>query len=210
VELLGSLKPRAALAQVSANFYDPGLTDWLLKEAATAPDDASKLLPLEAALKLMPPNKKDEVGATLQKAGLKADILQPSKQMFDFASQVLSKCGTSTTCYVGVLDEPIPSSPRTANMRAVKASWMAVVYGKASAASTRGELLKRVDKMKDANARLALVEAIDELAPKGDVATAEALEKIVQADTKSGDKNVLMADDSVAKVALRLRARAAP
>jgi hypothetical protein len=87
---------------------------------------------------------------------------------------------------------------------------MAVVYGKASAASTRGELLKRVDKMKDANARLALVEAIDELAPKGDVATAEALEKIVQADTKSGDKNVLMADDSVAKVALRLRARAAP
>jgi len=210
VELLGALKPRAALAQVSANFYDPGLTDWLLKEAATAPDDASKLLPLEAALKLMPPNKKDEVGATLQKAGLKADILQPSKQMYDFASQVLSKCGTSTTCYVGVLDEPIPSSPRTANMRAVKASWMAVVYGKASAASTRGELLKRVDKMKDANARLALVEAIDELAPKGDVATAEALEKIVQADTKSGDKNVLMADDSVAKVALRLRARAAP
>jgi len=210
VELLGALKPRAALAQVSANFYDPGLTDWLVKETATAPDDASKLLPLEAALKVMPPNKKDEVGGALQKAGLKADILQPSKQMYDYASQVLGKCGTTASCYVGVLDEPIPSSPRTANMRAVKASWMAVVYGKSSAAGTRGELLKRVDKVKDANARLALVEAIDELSPNGDTAAADLLEKIVQADQKAGDKNVLMADDSVAKVALRPRARAAP
>ena len=30
--LLGQLKPRIALAQQSANFYDPKLIDWLLKE----------------------------------------------------------------------------------------------------------------------------------------------------------------------------------
>src|SRR5262249_42231406 len=58
VELLGALKPRAALAQAAANFYDPNLTDWLLKEIDKAPDSPSKLLLWESALKLMPPAKK--------------------------------------------------------------------------------------------------------------------------------------------------------
>jgi len=48
----------AALAQASANFYDAGLTDWLIKETLAAPDVESKLLPLESAFKVMPPNKK--------------------------------------------------------------------------------------------------------------------------------------------------------
>jgi hypothetical protein len=211
VELLGALKPRAALAQASANFYDPGLTDWLLKEMAKAPDAASKLLPLEAALKVMPKDKKGEVGAALQSAKkeLPGDVFNASKQMFDFAGGVVDKCGTATSCYLNVLDEPIPTTPTTANWRAIKASWMAVVYGDGAAqANTRNELLKRVDKVKDASARLALVEAIDELAPSGDAAAADALDKVVAADTKSGEKNVLMADDSVVKIALRLRARA--
>jgi hypothetical protein len=211
VELLGSLKPRAALLQASANFYDSSTTDWLLKEMSKAPDAASKLLPLEAALKVMPKEKKGEVGAALQAARstLPGDVFNASKQMFDFAGGVVDKCGTTTSCYLGVLDDPIPSTPTTANWRAIKAAWMAVVYGdKPNAAGTRGELLKRVDKVRDASARLALVEAIDELAPQGDTAAADALDKIVAGDTKAGDKNVLMADDSVVKIALRLRARA--
>jgi hypothetical protein len=211
VELLDRLKPRAALAQASANFYDAGLTDWLIKETMSAPDVESKLLPLESAFKVMPPNKKGDVAAVLPKIGLSPEYYRPIKQMYDYASQVLDKCGTAATCYVTVLDDPIPSSPKTANFRAIKASWMAVIYGEPSAAdSTRHALLDRIDKVKDAEARLSVVEAIDELAPKGDLATADALDKIVASDTLAGDKNVLMADDSVVKVALRLRARAAP
>ncbi len=212
VELLGALKPRAALAQASASLYDSNLTDWLVKETLAAPDAASKLLPIEAALKLMPANKKADVGAALQKAKseLPADVFQASKQMFDYASQALDKCGAGPSCYLGVLDEPVPTSPTTANWRAVKSAWMAVIYGQSSPDATRAELLKRVDKIKDASARLALVEAIDRLAPKGDTAAADALDKIVASDTKAGDKLVLMADDAVVKIALRLRARAAP
>jgi hypothetical protein len=212
VEMLGQLTPRPALAQASASLYDASLTDWLVKETGAAPDATSKLLTIESALKLMPPNKKGDVSAALQKAKavLPNDVFQASKQMVDYAGQALDKCGTTTSCYIGVLDEPIPSSPTTANWRAVKSAWMAVIYGQSSADSTRAELLKRVDKVKDASARLAVVEAIDQLAPKGDTAAADALDKIVAADQKSGDKNVLMADDSVVKIALRLRARAIP
>ena len=36
--LLGQLKPRIALAQQSAKFYDPKLVAWLLKEMKGAPD----------------------------------------------------------------------------------------------------------------------------------------------------------------------------
>ena len=211
VELLGSLKPRAALAQASAGFYDPNLTDWLLKEITKAPDAASKLLGLEAALKVMPANKKADIGAALARAKteLPADVGAAAKQMYDYASQALDKCGATTSCYLGILDEPVPSTPTTANWRAIKASWMAVIYGDGAAqVTTRNELVKRVDKVKDASARLAVVEAVDELAPGGDTAAADALDKVVAADTKAGDKNVLMADDSVVKIAQRLRARA--
>jgi hypothetical protein len=211
VELLGALRPRAALAQASASFYDASLTDWLVKETKIAPDGASKLLAIESALKLMPPNKTDAVGAALEKAKteLPGDVFQASKQMFDFAKQALDKCSTNASCYVGILDEPIPSSPTTANFRMVKSAWMSVIYGSQSNAdATRGELLKRIGKIKDPSARLAVAEAIDVLAPRGDVKAADTLDKLVAADTKSGDKNVLLADDSVVKVALRLRARA--
>jgi hypothetical protein len=217
VDLLKDLKPRTALAQASAGFYDPALTDWLLKEIAGAPDTANKLVLLEAALKLMPTAKKADVGAALAK--VKSDpkssdippaVFDASKKEYDFASSVLDKCGTSSSCYVAALDEPIPSGDPLANFRAVKAATMAVVYGQSQADATRGELLKRVDKVKDPSARLAVVEAIDELAPRGDVSAADALDKVVAADTKANDPRLRMADDPVVKVALRLRARAAP
>ena len=36
--MLNGLNPRIALAQTSANFYDPKMCDWLLKEMKGAPD----------------------------------------------------------------------------------------------------------------------------------------------------------------------------
>ncbi len=215
VELLGDINPKAALGQASANFYDPTMTDWLMKEVAAAPDASSKILPLEAAIKVMPADKKGVVGAGLAKAkGMLEEtnkqLYANYKQMFDLASSALDKCGQKASCFASLLDEPIPSPP-PADWKAIKAACMAVAYtDDASQAGTRGELLKRLDKVQDAGARLAVVEAIDELAPKGDTATADALDKIVAADTKSGDRNLLLADDAVVKIALRLRARAAP
>ncbi len=211
VELMGPLNPKGALGQASANFYDPALTDWLVKEIGAAPDDA-KMLPLEAAIKVMPAEKKAGVGAALEKAkgALGDEGYAVYKQMFDLASGAADKCTKNVGCYVSLLDDPIGSKPG-ADYKAIKAAWMAVAYSTdATGAGTRAELLKRLDKVKDAGARLALVEGIDELAPKGDTATADALDKIVEADKKSGDRNLLLADDAVVKVALKLRARAQP
>jgi hypothetical protein len=203
VALMGGANAHGTLASASAQLYDPSLTDWLLKEIATAKGDeadAIQLLALESAIKLMTPAQKGAVGASVNREGTPRE-----KEMFKLASAVLDKCGQDSACYVNVLDQPIPSSPPTASMTAIKAAWMAAIYGNAT---TRDALASKVDKVKEAGARLAIVEAIDHLSPKGDGNTATTLEKIVDADKASGNASVLGADDAVVKVALRLRARA--
>ena len=64
--------------------------------------------------------------------------------------------------------------------------------------------------MKQIGARLAVVEAIDALAPQGDNTSAEKIEKIVAADKAKGDRDLMAGDDALVKVAARLRARALP
>jgi cellobiose-specific phosphotransferase system component IIA len=207
--LLGSLKPRIALAQQSAKFYDPKLVPWLLKEMKGAPDYSAKIIQVEAEAKLMTPDLQDDVAAAL--ANLKketpADGFAKVQQMFDATSAPLLKCKQDVSCYLAALDEPIPAVPPTSYYKQVKAAWMSVIYGSGNANGTRGELLKRVDKVQNTGARIALCEAIDELAPQGDPAGADALEKIVAADVKSGNKDLVAADNTVAQVAWRLRVR---
>jgi cellobiose-specific phosphotransferase system component IIA len=207
--LLGQLKPRIALAQQSAKFYDPKLVTWLLKEMKGAPDYSAKIIQVEAESKLMTPDLQDDVAAAL--ANLKketpADGFAKVQQMFDATSAPVLKCKADVGCYLAVLDEPIPALPPTSYYKQVKAAWMTVIYGSGNAAGTRAELLKRVDKVQNTGARIALCEAIDELAPQGDTAAADALEKIVAADVKSGNKDVVGADNTVAQVAWRLRVR---
>jgi hypothetical protein len=211
VDLLGSLKPRPALAQAAAQLYDPGLVPWLVKEANSTTDPAGKLLPLDTALKLMDASEKGDVGDALGKAKsiIPKDTFDATQQMLQYASGALDKCGKNTSCYLAILDEPIPSSPTTANWRAIKAAYMSVIYGGGGQASaTRNALVQKLSKLTDPVARLSAVEAIDELAPQGDTAAADALDKIVASDKAAGDSNLLAGDDAVAKVALRLRARA--
>ena len=207
--LLGSLKPRIALAQQSAKFYDPKLVPWLLKEMKGAPDYSAKIIQVEAESKLMTPDLQDDVAAVLAtlKKETPADGFAKVQQMFDATSAPLLKCKSDVACYLAVLDETIPSVPPTSYYRQVKATWMTVIYGSGNANGTRGDLLKRVDKVQNTGARIALCEAIDRLAPQGDVAAADALDKIVAADTKSGDKALAGADNTVAQVAWRLRVR---
>jgi hypothetical protein len=207
IQLLNGANAHGALTQASAQFYQPNLTDWLVKEIQTAKGEAAdemQLFALDAAIKLMQPSQLGAVEAQVNKEGTPRE-----KEMFRLASTLVKKCAADVSCYVKVLDDPIPSSPPLAGETAVKAAWMAAEYGVGNTA-VRSALVDKVDNVKQPGARLALCEAIDFLAPQGDVASADKLDKIVDADTAKGDKNLLMGDDVVVKVAQRLRARALP
>lgn len=205
IALMNGIDGHAALLQASAQFYQPELTTWVLKEINAAKGeqaDAMHLFALEAAVKLMPPAQVEEVGAAVKKFGTP---LEQAK--FDKAKEATDKCKQDAACYVGILDEPIPSTPDTAKFKAVKACWMAAAYGKDD---TKTALLGKLEKIKDGAIRLSIVQVIDHLAPNGDEATATALEKIVAADVASGNAALISADDALSKVALMLRARALP
>ncbi|MDB4944902.1 MAG: hypothetical protein JWP97_4436 [Labilithrix sp.] len=200
IPLLGGGNGRAILAQSSANFFDPTLVDWLMKELAAAKGEAADaMLPaaLQAAIKLMATNNEKAVGDAVGKIPGQAT----EKDMFKSAATVLDKCKQDAACYVAVLDTPVPSTPPTAKMGHVKAAWMAGVYGNDK---VKADLVSRVDKVKDGSVRLAMVEAIDHLSPQGDVNAATALEKVVDTDRSAG---VNYADDEVFKTALKLRSR---
>jgi hypothetical protein len=83
----------------------------------------------------------------------------------------------------------------------VKAAWMAVeLHGP----DTKAKLLERVEKVKDGSVRLALLEGIDALSPKGDTAAADKLEKLVETDQAAGNK---AGTDEMYRIALKLRSR---
>lgn len=206
VALLGGINARGLLARVAGNFYEVTLTDWLVKEITSAKGDkdtmdALQIPALESAIKLMGPSQVRAVGDVVNKEGTERE-----KSMFKLASAVVEKCKEDANCYVKVLDEPIQSNSGTANMGAIKAAWMAAVYGKDNAA-VRGELVKRISKVSDAAARLAIVESVYRMAPNGDDAAADEMERIAKADEGAGNKNV--ANANMTTVALSLRSRAA-
>jgi hypothetical protein len=208
--LLNGLNPRIALAQTSANFYDPTMVTWLLKEMKSAPDYGGRAVQLEAEVKLMTTDQDDDVQKALVslKKEMPADGFAQVQAMWDATEGALTKCKADASCFLGLLDEPIPAKPPTAYYRQVKATWMSVIYGGGAAAgATRTALLAKLPKIQNAGARIAVVEAIDELSPTGDAATADALDKLVTADTKSGDTNLISTDNTVAQVAWRLRVR---
>jgi len=200
IALLGGGNGHAIIAQSAANFFDPSLTDWLLKENASAKGEAADALQpaaLQAAIKLMTNTSEKAVGDAVGKISGQAI----EKDMFKSASAVLDKCKQDAACYVGVLDTPVPSTPPAAKMGHVKAAWMAGIYGNAQ---TKNDIVAKVDKVKDGSVRLAMVEAIDHLSPQGDAANADKLEAIVDNDKKLG---VNYATDEVYKIALKLRSR---
>jgi hypothetical protein len=191
------------LAQQASNFYDPSLTDWLVKEINSAKGDeadAMQLLALDSAIKLMTPAQKGEVQAAVNKEGTPVE-----KDKFQRASAVLDKCQTDASCYVGALDQMVPSTPPTATATPAKASWMAAIYGNAG---TKSALAAKIDKAKNSSARYDIAMAIDHLAPNGDTTIASQLDTIVAADIASGNKELMSGDEVVAKVAARLHARA--
>lgn len=200
IPLLGGGNAHAIIAQGAANFFDPSLVDWLVKETAAAKGEAADAMPpaaLQAAIKLMTPANAKHVSEQVNKIPGKAI----EKDMFQSANTVLEKCKEDVKCYFGVLDTPVPSNPPAAKMGHVKAAWMIGIYGK----DAKPQLVTYIEKVKDGSVRLALAEALDHLSPQGDAANADKLEAMVEADNKAGVK---AATDEVFKVALKLRSRA--
>jgi hypothetical protein len=206
VPMFGGADAKGALLQASSGFYMPDMTKWVLKELTAAKGEQADIIHaygLEAAIKLMQPEDAADVAAAVNKFGSPLE-----KEKLKNAMAAVDKCKKDAACYVGLLDEPVPSSKDTSpKYKAIKATWMAAIHGNEK---TKKDLLGKLDKVRDGDVRLGLVQAIDHLAPGGDVATADVMDKLVATEGASGNKEVMMMNDAVVKTALKLRARAVP
>lgn len=205
---------RAQLLGVASEFFDPAMGPWALTESASAKGTnmlSAKVGAIQSAIKLMGPADKASVEkalSNLENSGLsvneKKQVADNVRGVFKYASEALDKCAVDAGCYVKLLDEPIPQTIN-ANWKAIKAAQMAGIHGNEQ---TRKDLIAHIRKVTNPGARLAMAVAINHLAPKGDNADADALDKIVDEDTKRKDREALRGDDALTKVALMLRARA--
>ncbi|HEX4517724.1 MAG TPA: hypothetical protein VH054_29475 [Polyangiaceae bacterium] len=205
---------RAQLLGVASEFFDPTLGPWAVNEASTAKGTnmlAAKVSAIQSAIKLMLPADKATVEkalTNLENSGLsvkeKQSVADNVRAVFKNAAESLDKCQSNADCYVKILEEPIPQTVNS-NWKAIKAAQMAGVLGNDK---TRKDLIAHITKVTNPGARLAMAVAINHLAPKGDAADADALDKIVADDTTRKDNEALKGDDALSKVALMLRARA--
>jgi hypothetical protein len=204
---------RAQLLGVASEFFDQSLGPWAVAEAAGAKGTnmlSAKVSAIQSAIKLMGPADKATVEkalTNLENSGLsvkeKQQVGDNVRAVFKFAAESLDKCQSNADCYVKLLEEPIPQT-LNANWKAIKAAHMAGVLGNDK---TRKDLIAHITKVTNPGARLAMAVSINHLAPKGDKADADALDKIVADDTARKDTEALKGDDALTKVALMLRAR---
>ena len=199
IALMGGSNGHALMAGSSANFFDPSLTEWIVKEVAAAKGEAADSMPaqaLPAAIKLMTFEQSKAVGDAVAKIPGPAN----EKDMFAAAQAVTEKCKKDVACYVGVLDTPVPSSPPAKKMGHVKAVYMMVEN---AGGDTKAKLVERLERIKDGSVRLAMLEAIDHLSPQGDAALGEKLEKMVETERAAGTGGT----DEMYRVSLKLRSR---
>ena len=210
---------RATMLASATYFYDASLVEWIAKLAApaqkavakkkdeqlttlaTETDTAIKLM-TKAQLALVQPLVKSTDDAMTALAGVKGATMQGK---YDAAAAVVNACDADVECYLKAVAEPVETGKPAKVMTAVKAATMVAVLGAADATKHAQKLSKIVAKQPDPSARLASVEAIDFLLPKGSSEVAAVLDEVVESERTAGQKNP--AHDAMAKVAMRLRAR---
>lgn len=206
----GSLE-RAALLQVAADLFDVHLFTWALDEAAKSGkgDQAvgARAGAIQTAIRLMQPGDEPRVLDALDvlenKSGLspmeRGEIATNIRAIYTSAASALTQCKVEVACHVAILRETIPPASH-ANWKAIKAATMCGLLGNDA---TRKQLVAMIGSVRNPGARLAMLRAINQLAPRGDAADAAVLERVAATEA-------LAPDDDLTRVARMLRARTTP
>lgn len=207
--LEASIPPSAnalqTLTEAAGAFYDPSLVPWIIERAEKAKggeDEDRKMLQSTAtitAIKLMKPDQTGTVNDAVTKWGT-----QIEKDAFKLASDLLKACGDRVSCYLANIEKS-ENQERSRQSAGIKAGYMVGVYGDDKA---RGELIERLGSIDNAAVRFVAAQTIDYLSPKGSKDAADAIEKIIDKNTKTADKDKMAGDAPLKQIMYRIRARA--
>jgi HEAT repeat protein len=192
------------LTESAGTFYDPDFVPWLIGRAGATKgsSDQQSLLQSTAtvtAIKLMKPEQVNMVNGAVRRWGT-----QIEKDSFKMASELLKACGDRVSCYLTALEKSQNQEKET-QFTAIKAAYMVGIYGDEKA---RDGLVERLDSLENAAVRFTAAQTIDYLSPKGSKEAADLIQKIIDKNAKSADRNKAAADAPLKQVMYRIRARA--
>ena len=197
----------AVLTESASTFYDSDFVPWLIErsekfEKAKGNDDDKKTLRATAtitAIKLMKADQIPAVGGAVEKWGT-----QIEKDAYKQASELLKACTDRVSCYLANLEKG-ENQDKSRQSVGIKAAYMVGEYGDEKA---RGEIIDRLDKIDNAAVRFVSGQTIDFLSPRGSKEAADALDKIIDKNAKTADKDKIAGDAPLKQVMYRVRARA--
>ncbi|HEX4473461.1 MAG TPA: HEAT repeat domain-containing protein [Polyangiaceae bacterium] len=192
------------LTESSSQFYDPEFVPWLLERAEKTKgtgEDKSLLqtTALLSAIKLM---KQDQVGIVGD--GVKKWGSPIEKDAFQQSSGLLQACGSKEECFLANIEKS-ENQDRSKQAIGIKAGYMFGVLGNDQA---RGQLIDGLSSIDNAALRFVAAQTIDFLSPKGSLEAADALQKIIDKNAKTADKDKIANDEPLKQVMFRIRARA--
>jgi HEAT repeat protein len=198
----------AVLAESIAQFYDPSVIDVLINRVDSfkgekEDKDLLRDSVLPTMIKLM---RKDQIALVEGAIGKWApgkDDAKLEKEALEKAKAVLNACGDKPECYLAKLEEAAVQEKKE-QFQGIKSAYMLGILG---SDKTRLEIVKRFPNIKNAAIKYTAGQALDFLAPKGDQASADEINKQLQVNIEKGDQNLISGDAPLRQIRIRLVAR---
>ena len=192
------------LTESAGTFYDADFVPWLIERADKTKGSGEEKTLLQStatvtAIKLM---KADQVAAVSDAVGKWGTQIE--KDAFKQGSDLLKACGDRAACYLTNMEKS-ENQEKARQQTGIKAGYMIGICGDEKA---RGDLIEHLDAIENAAVRFVASQTIDYLSPKGSKEAADALDKIIDKNVKSADKNKTQGDAPLKQVMYRIRARA--
>lgn len=192
------------LTESSASFYDADFVPWLIERAEKTKGSGEEKTLLQStatitAIKLMKADQIDAVAGAVTKWGT-----QIEKDAFKLAGDLLKSCGDRVPCYLANIEKS-ENQEKSKQSVGIKSGYMIGMFGNEK---SRGELIDRLGSIDNAAVRFVAAQTIDFLSPKGSTEAADALEKIIEKNAKTADKDKMAGDAPLKQIMYRIRARA--
>lgn len=210
---------KEVMASAASDFFDSSFASYLVKtttdaaskQAKAAEVDAARVAALISAIKLTTPAQLAEVerlaalpprdrGGALDPTTIGHSLSQELAQ----ARALLAACKEDVPCYLAALAHE-GNQKKDRQFTAIKAAFM---IGSLGRDSDRAKIVEALPRLTNDAARFSALKALLALAPKGDLAAADALLKLVAQAEESKDEARVASYRTFTQVAAQLRLRA--
>lgn len=203
ISINDSIQGLLALAASAANFYDPGMVDWLLQKVVTTKGGGEEKKALQqtllvSALQIAPKKDWAKVTASAKRNG--------GKEITDLVEQaepVVKACGDDVGCYLKEVEKSEYQNKKK-QFAAIKAAYMIGVLGDDK---SRDALVERLPSLENGSVHDIAAQTIDQLSPKAAPQVVEALEERIEKNEKSADAGKMANNAALKRVAARISVR---